>query len=500
MATEQSEVAFPRQLLRHDRQPRNPYVLHDNVANTILVRLYESGQRVRWPACGIKPTDASSMVYTLAAGVYFSGFVKDLLCLPRPLSPPLQRITMSGSVALEYGFPSTHSANAVSAAIYSVHLLRTSETAGTPINTAFQGLAYFYFFSIALGRLYCGMHGFFDVIVGTAMGAIIAIVQCKYGDAFDLYLFEGNAQRLIIAVLIMMVLVRVHPEPADNCPCYDDSVSFTAVVTGVIIGCWHYAHSGWALDEPAPATAPFDLARMGWIVATARILLGVVIVFAWRALMKPTLLKMLPPIFRTIEHYGLTLPRRYFTPASQYKTVPKQPYDDNVIPSARDIPGLLRRRRAISIGPQSEADAYEAMAYRNKQRRNSMQLDLVEASPPGSPKSGYLGSSSPENGTPVQGNRRRASSLEQFEAQMGMGAEALPPVGGAAGANSPDTSPDEDAIFEALQTKMLFANVQKPRVRYDVEVVTKLIVYCGIGMLAVEINPLIFELVGLGLR
>jgi dihydrosphingosine 1-phosphate phosphatase len=438
------------------------------------------------------------MVYILASGVYFSGFAKDLMCLPRPLSPPLQRITMSGSVALEYGFPSTHSANAVSVAMYSIYLLRNGESAGTPINTALQGLSYFYFFSIALGRLYCGMHGFFDVIFGTALGAIIAFLQCKYGDAFDLFLYEGDLQRLVIAMLIVLVLVRVHPEPADNCPCYDDSVSFAGTVIGVCTGCWHYAHSGWALDTPSPATVPFDLKQMGWVVAIARIVIGVLLVFAWRSAMKPTLLKVLPPIFRSIEHYGLTLPRRYFTPASQYKTVPKQPYDDNVIPSARDIPGLLRRRRAISVGPQSEADAYEAMAYRNKQRRDSMQLGTVEASPPSSPQAGYFAGK--ENGAPVQGNRKRASSLEQFKAQMGMGAEALSPIA----VETPDAphqdNAAEDTRREALQTKLLFANVQKPRVRYDVEVVTKLVVYCGIGMLAVEINPLIFEYVGLGLK
>ena len=39
----------------------------------------------------------------------------------------------------------------------------------------------------------------------------------------------------------------------------------------------------------------------------------------------------------------------------------------------------------------------------------------------------------------------------------------------------------------------------RPRVRYDVEVVTKLIVYSGIAWWAVEGCPVIFEMVGLGL-
>lgn len=439
------------------------------------------------------------MVYVLAAGVYWSGFAKDLLCLPRPLSPPLQRITMSGSVALEYGFPSTHSANAVSVAIYSVHLLRSSDSAGSTLNLLLQAVAVFYFVSIALGRLYCGMHGFFDVIWGTALGAAIALLQCRYGSMFDEYILVDDIQRLAITVLIVLVLTRLHPEPADNCPCYDDSVAFNGVVVGVIGGCWHYARTGLAMDTPSPATVPFDLERMGWLVAVLRIVLGVVIVFLWRAVMKPTLLKVLPPIFRTIEHYGLTLPRRYFTPASQYKTVPRQRNDDNVIPSVRDIPDLLRRRRAVSVGPQSEADAYEAMAYREKRRRDS-QLSPVEGSPLNSPEKSYFTDDTRENGTPIPGNRKRASSLEQFKAQMGMGADNLSPVAVETPGQPADSRPDVSLQTREGQTRLLFANVQKPRVRYDVEVVTKLIVYCGIGVLAVEVNPLIFEYIGLGLK
>ena len=48
-----------------------------------------------------------------------------------------------------------------------------------------------------------------------------------------------------------------------------------------------------------------------------------------------------------------------------------------------------------------------------------------------------------------------------------------------------------------LDEKELFSNLQKPRVRYDVEVVTKLIVYSGIAWLATEGNPILFDTLGL---
>ena len=129
----------------------------------------------------------------LAAGVYWTGFLKDMLCLPRPLSPPLARISMSGSAALEYGFPSSHSANAVSVAFYAIYTLRQSADRDTSNwNMGLQALFYFYALSIIAGRLYCGMHGFLDVLVGSIMGALITAFQLVCGDWMDSFVFSGS--------------------------------------------------------------------------------------------------------------------------------------------------------------------------------------------------------------------------------------------------------------------------------------------------------------------
>ena len=257
------------------------------------------------------------MVHILASGVFFSGFLKDLLCIPRPLSPPLQRITMSSSAALEYGFPSTHSTNAVSVAVYTLFTLNTSDPTGHPqVKLILEAISYFYALSIVLGRLYCGMHGFLDVIIGGLLGASLSVIQCIYGEMFDVWLAAGSIEAPMIFVLVILVLVRIHPEPADNCPCFDDSVAFAGVMIGVEVGVWHYADSGYAWDHPVPATTPFQLEALGWPRTVARIIIGVVTIFAWREVMKPTMLWSLPPIFRVVERLGLTLPRKFFVRAS----------------------------------------------------------------------------------------------------------------------------------------------------------------------------------------
>ena len=257
------------------------------------------------------------MVHVLASGVFFSGFLKDMWCLPRPLSPPLNRITMSHSAALEYGFPSTHSTNAMSVAVYALFMLHDPDSSVPPaLKIGLEVISCCYAISIVLGRLYCGMHGFFDVLVGSALGASLSIVQCLYGDKFDHFIHTGSFKAPAVVILIILVLVRIHPEPADDCPCFDDSVAFAGVMIGVELGNWHFGRSGRAWNEPALATVPFDLEALGWPRTFARIVIGVLMVFAWREVMKPALLKSLPPIFRVVEMLGLSLPRRFFVQAS----------------------------------------------------------------------------------------------------------------------------------------------------------------------------------------
>jgi hypothetical protein len=257
------------------------------------------------------------MVHVLASGVFFSGFLKDMWCLPRPLSPPLERITMSHSAALEYGFPSTHSTNAVSVAVYALFMLGSPDSAvDSTLKLVLQVVACCYATSIILGRLYCGMHGFFDVIVGSALGALLSVVQCLHGDNFDQFLHNGSWKSPAIVILIVLVLVRIHPEPADDCPCFDDSVAFAGVTIGVELGNWHFSRTGMAWDLPVLATVPFKLDALGWPKTIARIVIGVLMIFAWREVMKPALLGMLPPVFRIVESLGLSLPRKFFVQAS----------------------------------------------------------------------------------------------------------------------------------------------------------------------------------------
>ncbi|KAI0594257.1 PAP2 superfamily-domain-containing protein [Biscogniauxia sp. FL1348] len=456
--------------------------------------------------CGYE-SFGKGIVHILASGVFFTGFIKDFFSLPRPLSPPLHRITMSGSAALEYGFPSTHSANAVSVAVYAVLCLWSPDNPFQPqTRFALEILSYFYAVSIVFGRLYCGMHGFVDVIVGSVMGAAISFIEFYYGPLMDAYLYGNNWRAVFTVVFAIIVLIRVHPEPADDCPCFDDSVAFAGVVIGLEIGTWH-------IGGPSFSSVPFDLSALGWPTVILRVCLGVLAVFAWREVAKPALLKGLPHVFRLIETWGLSLPRRFFMPASEYKNIPLRLRVDNVMPSVSDLPGLITavrgpgRGRSVSIGPQSAADAYETLAYRDRRRKESISSNAPPSALHNKSSTQDLinsNSSSSNNNKDQTGwssstvNGSGGGKPSDFEKLMGEGIVVVSPVEiKKDGSGEPEMYVGQQ---DELGEREVFSKLVKPRVRYDVEVVAKLVVYAGIAWLAVEGVPILYELIpGLGM-
>lgn len=172
----------------------------------------------------------------------------------------------------------------------------------------------------------------------------------------------------------------------------------------------------------------------------------------------------------------------------QYQKVPKLRRDDNIIPSISEIPTLLTsirhpRSRAVSIGPQSEADVYETLAYREKRRRDSksagqgrslstpkISIDTTE--------SGFNDNSRATEDM-LSDAFPRSSKLSEYEHMMGSGLDSIP---NSAVVEEPSVTFDVSAsepLRREQGEKEMFERLQRPRVRYDVEVVTKLIVYAG---------------------
>ena len=147
------------------------------------------------------------------------------------------------------------------------------------------------------------------------------------------------------------------------------------------------------------------------------------------------------------------------------------------------------RRRRVSIGPQSEADAREYLANREQMRkegrsvislkRKKSRRDLRNDSntqPP--PSKGEEVSSPVAEETPEQ-----AADIATIENQKDVSKSSLEvnafdttlltPPPSDAGASSDSGREDEKS------DRGMFSALEKPRTHYDVEVITKLVVYAG---------------------
>lgn len=111
---------------------------------------------------------------------------------------------MSPSVALEYGFPSTHSTNSISVALFFISVACEKLAPESPARIITTIACTFYAVSVVFGRVYCGMHtvtgntyirkhgnkeltyiSITDCVGGTILAYLVYIAQWAFKDQFN---------------------------------------------------------------------------------------------------------------------------------------------------------------------------------------------------------------------------------------------------------------------------------------------------------------------------
>lgn len=213
------------------------------------------------------------------------------------------------------------------------------------------------------------MHSFTDCAMGAVMGAVVWAGYWLLEESVESWLVNAgwsgmSLYRSFIYVCILIstmalvpltiiplcvIMVNQHPVPVDDCPCFEDAIAFVSVLMGSILGRWHAVHAGFdasffASSMPGTTSSPltYTWGSMGlwWGTATLKMVFGIFVIFAWRIFAKSTLHMVLPPTFRFLAQI-FTLPhRRFYTPATDYKSVPSD-LGLRPIPSVMDLSGTL---------------------------------------------------------------------------------------------------------------------------------------------------------------
>ncbi|KAF9294741.1 hypothetical protein BGZ74_011131 [Mortierella antarctica] len=406
-----------------------------------------------------------------AMGVYWAGFFKDYLCLPRPLSPPVVRLSRSKSTCLEYGFPSSHSTNAISVALFLYcHLLTTDPASWSPYTRELSifGLIV-YAVSIVYGRLYCGMHSITDCVGGSLIGICIWAVQWTFRHTIEYYMVSPVWWVPLVVAATGIFLVSIIPDPVDDCPCFDDCVAFIAVLMGLIPASIHFASTSYSSNYPVPATIPYST-DLGMIKSALRLVLGVGTLFIWRLFAKKVLYVILPPIYKLFS-----LPYRpHFIPASTYNTLSTYPIGK--VPSVIDLPSMTGN--AEIVGLQSAMDVHEKFSQAAAQAKEQEGLAMGLRARRGQATHEEI---TMDEKSALLEHSRDSSVLSNTTTECG-----------------DHHHTKEGSRFEDEAEALLRVERMHPRKsRFDVDIVSKLVVYAGIGALAVDGIPVLFALVGL---
>ncbi|AEY95777.1 FACR259Wp [Eremothecium gossypii FDAG1] len=250
----------------------------------------------RWLGYGVVTRD---LVYVLGYSIYITGYLKDYFCLPRPASPPCHRIALSKYTTKEYGAPSSHCANATAVTLlFLVYAWRSRMDCSALQFFLCLVLLAVYYVTLTLGRIYCGMHGLLDIVTGSAIGVFCFTVRLITRDylSFDQATAQFSWWFPFFAVAIGLLMLFYHVEPVDPCPCFEDSVAFIGVITGIEAAEWLFPR---LFHETTSQYLVFQWSYVAIPAACARIVAGILCVLLWKSVLSKKLVYSLLSVLMT---------------------------------------------------------------------------------------------------------------------------------------------------------------------------------------------------------
>ncbi|KAJ3987027.1 sphingosine-1-phosphate phosphatase [Lentinula detonsa] len=489
------------------------------------------------------------LVMVMGGGVYASSIVKDLVCSPRPLAPPVTRLTI-GSHHLEYGFPSTHSTNSVSIALFFWGYVHTLFPEDSIVYWTCTIILLIYTLSIVLGRIYTAMHSFVDCIFGVLLGASVwwcvtdmniggFLTGLGFSTRLQIWISDavsGSATNIgssstataslssfftsaistlthspvsppLLLTTFFLLLVNQHPQPIDDCPCFEDAIASGAVVYGALLGRWATAYfhlhdlvervggpqpmlgAGWDVinvhnnNSNDKLWIPIDRDYKDYflftLVAFSKVFLGISLIFVWRLFAKSLLGLLLPPLFRLVAGLvsaariklgmrWLGMPnRRFYLPATEYRG----PVPNGFIGMGEEEGEFLGDRDEYDLG--------------RRMRSIPSVIDLPSTLRVGVEVEGGIGS-----GLMRDRPRNESGSGREIKSRAGNGSSKL----------AHEVGVDQDMVYapDGHDEKLGSGGGMRKHIHYDADVLTKILVYAGIAILSIEVTPLVFELLGWG--
>eukprot|EP01038_Epipyxis_sp_PR26KG_P006012 gene6012-8282_t len=166
--------------------------------------------------------------------------VKECLMIPRPSPTDTKYPTYKfhdPHFDTEYGFPSTHTMSG----ILPLAVLLSCTRIGYNVSVNSFQFSYFYLISVAMSRLYLGVHSIVDICGGLLIGLFIVYGLNIWGDSFDNYILYSSTG--IYAVLFSLFLyLCYYPRTKPWSANYGTSAQIYGSWFGAITATWYLIH------------------------------------------------------------------------------------------------------------------------------------------------------------------------------------------------------------------------------------------------------------------
>lgn len=201
---------------------------------------------------------------------YVAGFFKNLLCLPRPPSPPvvpLQRCQ-------DWSLPSHHAVLNVSAPWFIWFYTVFNYALSLPVKIIIFSFIATWSFSVMFSRMYLGVHSPADIMSGGVIGCVLLAVWLQVHEGVDLYLSSSPSLLCMVGVAcIVVLLLSIHPDPYPVTIIFAETVCTTGAAMGFVFGHVLVSPGGRGLFQEA------NMYSSGWsmvVCAVVRYVLGLV--------------------------------------------------------------------------------------------------------------------------------------------------------------------------------------------------------------------------------
>ena len=282
---------------------------------------------------------ARHLTFVITVGLFLGNLYKDLFELPRPINisntkmsekvwSPNFVIAIDTTALKDFGFPSTHSMNAVSNSMFTLaYLYLGSGTLAWGPRTTFPAaigaaFAAIWMFSLITGRLYLGVHSPTDVRGGVLLGLVMAFGGHLLAEPLDQYITTAQvnfdnvvaasvAQHLaplatalgssVITIAFLVLVLLLHPQPRPQTPTFLLNSLLAGLISGTVHGSRVFLKRGWddvavladgaggMVGGAAAGAAYAPVIESRWLLIVCRTIVGYICLLLLRQVCKTTM-------------------------------------------------------------------------------------------------------------------------------------------------------------------------------------------------------------------